>query len=633
MSKDSGIIIGIDLGTTNSCVAYKLGNQVVKIIPNDLGANTTPSVVSFKDNGEKNFGVSAKRQISKNVFFEVKRLIGRKKTDKEVESFKTHVPYQIVASDNGDAWVATVDKAGNVLEKFSPSQISSYLLQYLKKTAENHLGCEIKEAVITVPAYFNDAQRQATKDAAKIAGLEVKRIINEPTAAALAYGLDEKADSKTIVVYDLGGGTFDVTVLELGQGVFEVKATNGDTNLGGSDFDNKIVEYLLNEYKLTYGSELKDSVAIHRVKDAAEKAKIELSSTISTEVNLPFLFYENGEPRHLAVNLTRAKVENLCEDLIKATIDPCVKALKDAKIDISEVDEVVLVGGMTRMPKIKEVVKEFFKKEPHCGVNPDEVVAVGAAIQGAILRGDIKDVVLVDVTPLSLGIETAGGVMTVMIKRNTHIPAKEKQVFSTYADNQTQVQIKVFQGERPMANDNKFLGEFVLDGIAPAPRGIPQIEVSFKIDSDGILKVEAEDRGTQKKHEITIRSSGGLSEEEINRMMEEAKQNEESDKKKAELAKLKNDSESLINSIEKALKEHGEKLTEQNKKEVEVSLEKLKNLQSDDVAEWKNAHDELSKASMEIGRIVYEQQQKNQANNEAANSNEGSETNPSNEGK
>ena len=551
-------VIGIDLGTTNSCVAVMDGKDA-KVIENAEGARTTPSIVAFTENGERLVGQPAKRQAvtnPENTIFAVKRLIGRRYDDPVTEKDKKLVPYKIVKGDNGDAWVEAAGK------KQSPSQVSAMILQKMKETAEAYLGEKVEKAVITVPAYFNDAQRQATKDAGKIAGLEVLRIINEPTAAALAYGLDKK-EGKTIAVYDLGGGTFDISVLEIGDGVFEVKSTNGDTFLGGEDFDMRLVEYLAAEFKKEQGIDLKtDKLALQRLKEAAEKAKIELSSSAQTEINLPFITADQTGPKHLTMKLTRAKFESLVDDFVQRTIEPCKAALKDAGLKAAEIDEVVLVGGMTRMPKIQEVVKQFFGKEPHKGVNPDEVVAIGAAIQAGVLQGDVKDVLLLDVTPLSLGIETLGGVFTRLIERNTTIPTKKSQVFSTAEDSQSAVTIRVFQGEREMAQDNKMLGQFDLVGIPPAPRGVPQIEVTFDIDANGIVNVSAKDKGTGKEHQIRIQASGGLSDADIEKMVKDAEANAETDKKRRALVEARNQAESLVHSSEKSLKEYGDKVSE-----------------------------------------------------------------------
>lgn len=565
-------IIGIDLGTTNSCVAV-MDDGTAKVIENAEGARTTPSILAFTDGDERLVGQPAKRQAVTNpegTIFAVKRLIGRRFDDAAVKKDKELVPYKIEKGDNGDAWVEAQGK------KYSPSQISAMILQKMKETAESYLGETVSQAVITVPAYFNDAQRQATKDAGKIAGLEVLRIINEPTAAALAYGL-EKKEGKTIAVYDLGGGTFDVSILEIGDGVFEVKSTNGDTFLGGEDFDMRLVNYLVDEFKKDQAIDLKnDKLALQRLKEAAEKAKIELSSSTQTEINLPFITADASGPKHLAIKLTRAKFESLVDDLVQRTIEPCKAALKDAGVSTGGVDEVVLVGGMTRMPKIQEVVKQFFGKEPHKGVNPDEVVAMGAAIQAGVLQGDVKDVLLLDVTPLSLGIETLGGVFTRLIERNTTIPTKKSQVFSTAEDNQSAVTIRVSQGEREMAADNKLLAQFDLVGIAPAPRGIPQIEVTFDIDANGIVNVSAKDKGTGKEHQVKIQASGGLSDEDIQKMVKEAEQNAESDKKRREEVEVKNQAESLIHSAEKSLQEHGDKVSEEDKNSIKTAIEDLK---------------------------------------------------------
>ena len=599
-------VIGIDLGTTNSCVAIMEGTQA-KVLENAEGARTTPSVVAFTDGEEKLIGQPAKRQAvtnPENTIFAVKRLIGRNFEDPTVKKDIETAPFKIINSDKGDAWIESKGK------KYSPSQISAFVLQKMKETAEKYLGQEVSKAVITVPAYFNDAQRQATKDAGKIAGLEVLRIINEPTAAALAYGLDKKANKK-IAVYDLGGGTFDVSILELGDGVFEVKSTNGDTFLGGEDFDNTIVEYLLNEFKKENGIDLKsDKLALQRLKEAAEKAKIELSSTTQTEINLPFITADKTGPKHINLKMTRAKLEALVEDLISRTIPPCKTALKDAGLSAGEISEVVLVGGMTRMPKVVEEVKNFFGKEPSKSVNPDEVVAMGAAIQAGVLQGDVKDVLLLDVTPLSLGIETLGGVSTKLIDKNTTIPTKKSQVFSTAEDNQPAVSIRVLQGEREMAADNKILGNFELIGIAPAQRGVPQIEVAFDIDANGIVNVSAKDKGTGKEQKIQIQASGGLSEDEINKMVKEAESNKEADKKKREAVDARNQADTLLHSTEKNLKEHGSKVSETDKKAIETSSANLRNaLKGTDVEDIKKKTQELVQSSMKLGEAIYKSQQ------------------------
>ena len=619
-------VIGIDLGTTNSCVAIMDGKNP-KVIENSEGARTTPSVVAFTES-EKLIGQSAKRQAvtnPENTLYAVKRFIGRNFDDETVQRDLSLSPFKIIKGNSGDAWVEAQG------EKYSPSQISAFILQKMKETAESYTGETITQAVITVPAYFNDAQRQATKDAGKIAGLEVLRIINEPTAASLAYGLDKK-QSGTVVVYDLGGGTFDVSILEVGDGVFEVKSTNGDTHLGGEDFDLRIIDFLADEFKKEQGIDLKnDKLALQRLKEAAEKAKIELSSSTQTDVNLPFITADQSGPKHLNVKLTRAKLEELVDDLLQKTIEPCKKALSDAGLSASDINDVILVGGMTRMPKVTEIVKNFFGKDPSKGVNPDEVVAMGAAIQAGVLQGDVKDVLLLDVTPLSLGIETLGGVFTKLIERNTTVPTKKSQVFSTAEDNQNAVTIRVFQGEREMAADNKLLGQFDLVGIPPAPRGTPQIEVTFDIDANGIVNVSAKDKSTGKEQQIKIQASGGLSDDEIDKMVKDAEANAESDKKKREEVDVKNQADSLVFQVEKNIKEHGDKISSEDKSKIEIDLKDLKEaIEKNDLELIKAKTQELTQSSMKMGEAMYKDQQANAApgaeGGEQSQPNEGAET-------
>ena len=616
-----GKVIGIDLGTTNSCVAVMEGKHA-KVIENAEGTRTTPSMVAFTDEGERLIGQSAKRQgvtNPRNTLFAIKRLIGRPYDDPTTQKDKEMVPYEIIRADSGDAWVEARD------EKYSPSQISAFILQKMKETAEAYLGEEVDQAVITAPAYFNDSQRQATKDAGKIAGLEVLRIINEPTAAALAYGL-EKKEAGTIAVYDLGGGTFDISVLEIGEGVFEVKSTNGDTFLGGEDFDKCVIDYLSDEFKKESGIDIRsDRLALQRLKEAAEKAKIELSSAMQTEVNLPFITADQAGPKHLNIKLTRAKLEALVDPLIQRTVGPCKAALKDAGLKASDIDEVILVGGMTRMPKIVEIAKQIFGRDPHKGVNPDEVVAIGAAIQAGVLRGDVKDVLLLDVTPLSLGIETLGGVFTRLIDRNTTIPTRKSQIFSTAEDNQTAVTIRVFQGEREMASDNKLLGQFDLVGIPPSPRGLPQIEVRFDIDANGIVNVSATDKATGKEQAIHIQASSGLSEEEIDQMVQDAESHADEDKKRRELVEARNQAEVLLYSTEKNLEEHGDKVPEAERGQIETDLQALHDVKdAEDTQAIRSAVEKLAQSAMKLGEAMYKASQEAEAT-EAPEATEGAE--------